>query len=283
MRVRIGLIVNKSKPKAWNIARQIVSSLEYRNITVVIEAYVAEQLGRSDLGIDFNVIPKHADVIFVLGGDGTLLGIARQFAPYNIPILGINVGNMGFLTEAEPEDLEETIDKVIEGKYFIQNRMMLEAQVLRDGKLLKQFIALNEVGIAKGAFSRMIEVFMYIEDKFLASYKGDGLIIATPTGSTAYSLSAGGPIVSPDIDLMLLTPICPHSLNMRPMVVSAQNTIRTKLQATHNDIGLTIDGQLGFKLELDDVIILSKSKHHAKLIRWPEYNFFEVVRRKLHN
>jgi NAD+ kinase len=281
--MRIGLIVNKSKPKAWNIARQIVNSLEYRNITIVIEAYVAEQLGRSDLGIDFNMIPQHADVIFVLGGDGTLLGIARQFAPYSIPILGINVGNMGFLSEAEPNDLEETIDKVIQGQYFIQNRMMLEAQVLRDGKLLKQFIALNEVGIAKGAFSRMIEVFMYMEDKFLASYKGDGLIIATPTGSTAYSLSAGGPIVSPDIDLMLLTPICPHSLNMRPMVVSAQNTIRTKIQATHNDIGITIDGQLGFKLELDDVIILSKSKHHAKLIRWPEYNFFEVVRRKLHN
>lgn len=280
---RIGIIVNKSKPKAWIIARQIIRSLEQRKHTIAIDDFVAEQLGRSDLGVPMMEMPNHVDVIFVLGGDGTLLGVARDFAAFDIPILGINVGNMGFLSESEPEDLEKTIDKVLEGDYFIEDRMMLQAQVLRNGVIAKEFIALNDVGIAKGAFSRMIEVIMFLEDKFLGSYKGDGLIIASPTGSTAYSLSAGGPIVTPDIDLILLTPICPHSLNVRPMVVSGQTTIRTKLGTTHNDIGLTIDGQLSFKLEMEDIIILKKSEHKARLIRWPEYNFFEVVRSKLHN
>ncbi|OEF98453.1 NAD(+)/NADH kinase [Desulfuribacillus alkaliarsenatis] len=280
---RIGLIVNKSKPKGWIVARQLIKSLEQRGIKVVIDNIVAEQLGRSDLGISLMEIPKQVDIIFVLGGDGTLLGIARDFAAYEIPLLGINVGNMGFLSESEPEDLEITIDKIINGEYYIENRMMLQAQVVRSGQVVKDFLALNDVGIAKGAFSRMIEIIMFIEDKFLGSYKGDGLIVASPTGSTAYSLSAGGPIVVPDADLILLTPICPHSLKVRPMIISGATTIRTKLNATHNDIGLTIDGQLGFKLEVDDVIILRKSQHKTRLIRWDEHNFFEVVRQKLHN
>ncbi|OEH85673.1 NAD(+) kinase [Desulfuribacillus stibiiarsenatis] len=280
---RIGIIVNKSKPKAWIIARQIIRSLEHRNVKIVIDEFVAEQLGRSELGIPLFQIPKEADIIFALGGDGTLLGIARDFAPHNIPILGINVGNMGFLSESEPENLELAIDKVLSGQYYIEQRMMLEAQVVRNDAVIKQFIALNDVGIAKGAFSRMIEVIMFLEDKFLRSFKGDGLIIASPTGSTAYSLSAGGPIVTPDIDLILLTPICPHSLNVRPMVISGHSTIRTKLDATHDDLGLTIDGQLGFKLEIEDVITVKKSEYKTNLIRWHEHNFFEVVRRKLHN
>ncbi len=281
--IQVGLIVNKTKPKAWIIARQLIGSLEQRGISVMIDQVVAEQLGRSDLAINSDEIPKYADMVFVLGGDGTLLGIAREYAPYNIPILGINAGHMGFLAESEPEDLEYALDKIIAKEYYIEDRMMLEAKVLRHDKVIKQFIALNDVGIAKGTFSRMIEVVMYLEDKFLGSFKGDGLILASPTGSTAYSLSAGGPIVTPDIDSILLTPICPHSLSMRPMVVSANTTIRTKINASHNDIGLTVDGQLGFKLEIDDSVTVKKSNYVTKLIRWNEHNFFEVVRRKLHN
>ncbi len=281
--LRIGLIVNKSKPKAWIVARQLIQSLEKRSIAVVIDQFVAGQLGRSDLAVPAAEMPNHADIVFVLGGDGTLLGIARDYAPFDLPLLGINVGNMGFLSESEPEDLEDTIDRIVNKQYYTEDRMMLETLVLRNGKIVKEFIALNDVGIAKGTFSRMIEVIMFLEDKFLGSYKGDGLILASPTGSTAYSLSAGGPIVTPDIDLILITPICPHSLNVRPMVVSGENIIRTKLNATHNDLGLTIDGQLGFKLEIDDVVIVKKSQHVTKLIRWNEHNFFEVVRRKLHN
>lgn len=281
--MKIAIIVNRDKPKAWKIAREIIDLLENRGVEIAIEKDMASHLNRRDLGMDLAVIKDFAEIIFVLGGDGTLLSVARLFAPYNIPLLGINAGNMGFLTEAEPDNLNEAVDRVIKGQYYIQPRMMLEAEVYRGDTLQESFIALNEVGIAKGAFSRMIEVYLYIEEKFLTSYKGDGLIISTPTGSTAYSLSAGGPIVVPDVDLMILTPICPHSLNVRPMILSAEQTIRTKIQATHNDIGLTIDGQLGYKLEVDDVIVLNKSAYSAKLIRWPEHNFFEVVRKKLHN
>lgn len=281
--MKIAIIVNRDKPKAWKIAREIIDLLENRGVEIAIEKDMASHLNRRDLGMDLAVIKDFAEIIFVLGGDGTLLSVARLFAPYNIPLLGINAGNMGFLTEAEPDNLNEAVDRVIKGQYYIQPRMMLEAEVYRGDTLQESFIALNEVGIAKGAFSRMIEVYLYIEEKFLTSYKGDGLIISTPTGSTAYSLSAGGPIVVPDVDLMILTPICPHSLNVRPMILSAEQTIRTKIQATHNDIGLTVDGQLGYKLEVDDVIVLNKSAYSAKLIRWPEHNFFEVVRKKLHN
>ncbi len=281
--MKIAIIVNRDKPKAWKIAREIIDLLENRGVEIAIEKDMASHLNRRDLGMDLAVIKDFAEIIFVLGGDGTLLSVARHFAPYNIPLLGINAGNMGFLTEAEPDNLNEAVDRVIKGQYYIQPRMMLEAEVYRGDTLQESFIALNEVGIAKGAFSRMIEVYLYIEEKFLTSYKGDGLIISTPTGSTAYSLSAGGPIVVPDVDLMILTPICPHSLNVRPMILSAEQTIRTKIQATHNDIGLTVDGQLGYKLEVDDVIVLNKSAYSAKLIRWPEHNFFEVVRKKLHN
>ncbi|MCF6094435.1 NAD(+)/NADH kinase [Microaerobacter geothermalis] len=277
----IGLAVNKGKPKAWIVARELVYLIEQRGIDVYLEPELAHHFERDDLALPITRFHEKIDKVFVLGGDGTLLGFARHFAPYNIPILSINLGNLGFLSEAEPEDLPRAVEQIIRNDFYIEKRMMLEAIIIRREEQLKNFIALNDVGISTGSFSRMITHTVYVNERYLGSFSGDGLIISTPTGSTAYSLSAGGPIVVPYIDLFLLTPVAPHSLTSRPMVLSADEKLRIKVDSTHQDIGLTVDGQLGFKLEVEDDIIIQKSPYVTSLIKWREHNFFEVIRKKL--
>ncbi|GAB7386840.1 NAD(+)/NADH kinase [Bacillaceae bacterium] len=278
----IGLAVNKGKPNAWLVAKQLVFLLEEKGAKIFLEPDVADQLGRVDLALPLKDFPGRVEIVFVLGGDGTLLGFAREFAPFKIPILGINLGNLGFLSEAEPDDLPHAVDRILNGEYYVEERMMLEAEVVRKGKRLKRFTALNDVGIGKGSLSRIISCTVYVDDLYLSTYSGDGIIISTPTGSTAYSLSAGGPIVAPHINVILLTPVAPHALTARPIVLSADEEIRVITEATHRDLGLTVDGQLGFKLELGDEIIVRRSPHITFLIKWKERNFFATVRKKLH-
>lgn len=193
----VGIIINPEKPKAHDVTSQLLHLLEEKNVQVYIEPEVAERLDRMDIQLKKEQFPHLVQLIFAIGGDGTLLGIARQFAPYDIPILGINVGYLGFLSEAEPEDLSSAVDRLLYGDYYIEKRLMLKAELIRNGKILEQGIALNDVGIAKGSFSRMIDSTVYMDGMFVGKYSGDGVIISTPTGSTAYSLSCGGPIVSP--------------------------------------------------------------------------------------
>jgi NAD+ kinase len=248
---------------------------------VVLEPDIAQEIGRPDLGLPLARFPERANILFVLGGDGTLLGFARRFAQHALPILGFNLGNLGFLSEAEPDNLAHAVDRVITGDYYIEERLMLDAEVVRDGQVLERSNALNDVGIAKGSFSRMITCSVWMDDSYLGTYSGDGVIVSTPTGSTAYSLSCGGPIVWPGLQTFLLTPICPHTLTARPMVLPADSVLEVRVSATHQDIGLTIDGQLGFRLNVDDVIRIRRSPYNTRLIKWQERSFFEVVRKKL--
>ncbi len=277
----IGLAVNRSKPNARVVARELIQLLEQRDAKVLIEDKVAVELGRTDLGVTLAQMAERVKMVFVLGGDGTLLGIARRFASRNVPILGINLGYLGFLSEAEPDSLENAVEKVLDGDYIIEERMMIETEVIRGGRRLEQGVALNDVGIAKGSFSRMITSTIYVDDMYLGTYSGDGVIVSSPTGSTAYSLAAGGPIVSPNVNVLLLTPICPHTLNARSIILSAKDKLHIRVSATHEDIGLTIDGQLGFKLKVDDVIQLQRAPYNTLLVKWKESSFFEVVRKKL--
>lgn len=277
----IGLAVNRGKPNARVVARELLNLLEKRDAKVVIEQGIAEQLGRPDLSLKLSEFPGEVDMVFVLGGDGTLLGIARKFARHDIPILGFNLGHLGFLSEAEPDSLEDAVDKVLAGDYIIEERMMLETEVIREGRALEQSSALNDVGIAKGSFSRLITSTVFVDDIYLGTYSGDGMIVSSSTGSTAYALSAGGPIVSPSVDVLLVTPICPHTLTARPFVLSAEDYIHIRVSATHEDIGLTIDGQLGFKLKVDDIIRVRRAPYNTQLVKWKESSFFEVVRKKL--
>ncbi|AQS56603.1 NAD(+)/NADH kinase [Novibacillus thermophilus] len=277
----IGLAVNPGKPNARIVARELLYLLEKHGARALIEDGIAQQLGRPDVALSLDRFPKHVDMVFVLGGDGTLLGIARKFARHHIPILGFNLGHLGFLSEAEPDSLEDAVEKVLHGQYTVEKRMMLETEVIRGNHKLEQSCALNDVGIAKGSFSRLITNDVYVDDIYLGTYSGDGVIVSSPTGSTAYSLSAGGPIVSPRVDVLLVTPICPHTLNARPIVLSAEDCLHIRVDATHEDIGLTIDGQLGFKLKVDDIIRVRRAPYNTLLVKWEESSFFDVVRKKL--
>ncbi|PTX53937.1 NAD+ kinase [Melghirimyces profundicolus] len=278
---RFGILVNKGKPKARVVLKELVHLLEERRAKVFLEPDIAEGMVRKDLALPVDQFPGTVDIVFVLGGDGTLLGVARRFAAYGIPILGFNLGHLGFLSEAEPDNLATAVDRILTGDYYIEKRMMLDAEVVREGEVLEKNVALNDVGIAKGSFSRMITGTVYMDGIYLGTYSGDGLIVSTPTGSTAYSLSCGGPIVWPGVQSILLTPICPHTLTARPMVLPSDGILEIRVSATHRDIGLTIDGQLGYRLKVDDIIRVAASKNITSLIKWKERDFFEVVRKKL--
>ncbi|MFC7440972.1 NAD(+)/NADH kinase [Laceyella putida] len=277
----IGITVNQSKPKGVQVAEQLVHLLEKRKAKVVVDAALATQLKRPDLGLELEHFADHVQLVFVLGGDGTLLGMARRFAEAQLPILGFNLGQLGFLSEAEPDDLSMAVDRVLKGDYFIEQRLMLKAEVLRDGAVIETGTALNDIGIAKGSFGRMIQCTAYMDGMFLGTYSGDGLIVSTPTGSTAYSLSCGGPIVHPGIQVLLLTPICPHTLTSRPMVLPAEAVLEIHVSAVHHEMGITIDGQIGYCLKEGDVVRVKRSRTPAHLIKWQDRSFFEVVRKKL--
>ncbi|MDR6224639.1 NAD(+)/NADH kinase [Desmospora profundinema] len=277
----IGILVNKGKPKARVVLKELILLLEERGAGVLLEPETAASLDRNELALPVNEFPGRVNLVFVLGGDGTLLGVARQLATQQIPILGFNLGHLGFLSEAEPDSLSSAVDRVLSGDYTIEHRLMLDAEVVRDGRTLEKSVALNDVGIAKGSFSRMITSTVFMDGDYLGTYSGDGMIVSTPTGSTAYSLSCGGPIVWPGVPCILLTPICPHTLTSRPMVLPAECVLEIKVSATHRDLGLTIDGQLGYRLKVDDIIRVRASRSVTSLIKWKERTFFEVVRKKL--
>ena len=221
------------------------------------------------------------DCLVVLGGDGTLLGSARKAAPSGIPVLGVNMGNLGFLTEVDVPDLTESLEKLIRGEYVIEERMMLDAGVYRNGTLVWQSPALNDTVISKGAFARLIYLETLVDEEYVTTYPADGLIVATPTGSTAYSLSAGGPLVTPNLELILVTPICPHSLWARPLVIGAESNVKVNILSELDEIMLTLDGQYGFKLQKKDSVVLSRSPHRAKFIRLKPSRFFYLLREKL--
>jgi NAD+ kinase len=280
--IQIGLAINRGKPKALIVARELIPHLEDKGLQVWIEPRVAKHLDREDLSLPYEDFPTKVDILFVFGGDGSILGIARDFAKYNIPILGINLGHLGFLSEAEPDDLPQVVEAILQKKYNTEDRMMLEAELYRNGELIESWTALNDIGIAKGSYSRMITCKVYIHNTLLNTIFGDGLIVSSPTGSTAYSMSAGGPIVAPNMSAVLLTPVCSHSLTARPIILSSDEEITIEVSATHQEIGLSIDGQIGIQLETFDQIKIRKSPFVTKLIKLKDRTFFDVIKNKFH-
>ncbi len=277
----IAIVANKGKPEARIVARELLYLLEEKGARVLIEESIAPDLGRLDLACPLDAFAGRADLVCVLGGDGTLLRVTRQLAGCSLPLLGINLGTLGFLSEAEPDNLPLAVDNLLSGRYRIEERTMLEAKLLRGGELLATYTAMNDIVIAKGSFCRIIQCAVYLDDQYVATFSGDGVIVASPTGSTAYSLSAGGPIVAPNVDMLLLTPVAPHSLTARPMVFSADQLIRIEVDAVHKEMGLSVDGQFGYRLEGRDEIHIRRSPHVTPLIKWEEGNFFDVIRKKL--
>ncbi|MHB9095302.1 MAG: NAD(+)/NADH kinase [Eubacteriales bacterium] len=277
----IGIIVNLEKQKVLKITNQIVNWLAEHGKKVLVTEAGSESVKHGITTCSEKDLAKEAQCIIVLGGDGTLLNSARTIGVQGIPLFGVNLGQLGFLTEIELPDLIPALEKLISGQYEIEERMMIKACIRREGHEVGEFYGLNDAVITKGAFARLIRLKTFVNDEYVEIYPADGLIISTPTGSTAYSLSAGGPLVAPTLELMIVTPICPHTLYSRPMVIDQGSVVRVELQATQAEVMLTIDGQTGFLLKPFDEVIIEKAPFSAKLMKLNQRGFYEILRKKL--
>jgi len=275
-----GIITKHNKPEALSLAREIAGWLAARGIRVLVEKEVAEHIGSSD-HIERDDIPSHADLLIVLGGDGTLLSVARLSRVESIPVLGINLGGLGFLTEISAEETFPVLDKILAGDFETEQRQMLKATICRQGESIGESMVLNDIVINKGVLARIIDLETYIDGAYLTTFKADGLILATPTGSTAYSLAAGGPIVYPSLNSIIVNPICPHTITNRPLVVPDTATVKVILKTTNQNVHITLDGQVGMPLQGGDVVEVKKAPGHIQLIRSPYKTYFELLRTKL--
>lgn len=277
----IGLVVNSSKGDVSSHVNKVISWLTEQQIEVLYNEESAALLGCPDKGIPTRKLAKSCDCIMVWGGDGTLLNCARQTAEVGTPIFGVNFGRLGFLTEIDIPDLKEKMQALIAGHYYIEERMMLEATVIREGEIIASSICLNDAVVAKGVPLRMVHLNILVNGESAGGYSADGIIIASPTGSTAYSLSAGGPIISPDVKALLITPICPHSLSNRPVVISHESVVEIQILPSIDTVQLSLDGQYSFPLKSGDRILIKKADTIARFLKIKKTGFFEVLRGKL--
>jgi len=271
-----GVVIKPHAPHIEEILCDLMRGLEERGIACLLEDVAARKLHFKD-GIPREELPGRVDLMIVLGGDGTLLSIAHLAAQRGVPVLGVNMGRLGFLTEVPTDELLVTLDSFLAGQEeVVSPRLLLEAGC-RD----KSYYCLNDVVINKGAVARMIQIGIWIDDKEIVALKADGLIVSTPTGSTAYSLSAGGPIVQPLVPALVLSPICPHTLSFRPMVVAPSSRIRLQLLTAGEEVYLTLDGQRGITLGKNDVIEIRKAEFALQLVSSPKRNYFDLLKEKL--
>lgn len=276
---RIGIICKIGRPEPVEILKEFIPWLRNKGYEIFLDSETAWILNME--GYSRAHIPSLVDVIVVLGGDGTMLGVARLVGDKGIPILGINLGGLGFITEVSRDEIFDAVGKVLSGSCSVEDRIMLTAFVIRHGENIADFIVLNDVVVNKGALARIIDLETYINNSYVTTFKADGLIIATPTGSTAYSLSAGGPILYPTLNSIVLTPICPHTLTNRPIVLPDDFTIEIILRSESEDVFLTLDGQVGFSLKKDDIIEIRKSAFATRLLIPCERDYFQILRTKL--
>ncbi len=277
---KVGVYAKKNHPDAEQLALTICERLKRENIEVLLEVGLAEQIGQI-IGYAGEDIPEQVDLIIVLGGDGTLISVARQVGELNVPILGINLGRLGFLTEVTRDELPEMLERILCEDYEVSERMMLDAIIHRGGKEVGRYTVLNDVVINKGALARIIDMETYVDGRHLSTYKADGLIISTPTGSTGYNLAAGGPIVFPEINSLVISPICPHMLTNRPIMVWSRSVIEIKINFEDDVVFFTADGQVGRKLLPGDVVEVRRSEARTHLVTSPSKDYFEILRTKL--
>jgi NAD+ kinase len=277
---KIGIIA-KNIPDAQKAAKKLAAWLASRGKKVFIDNETASAIRLP--GYNPESIPGLVEMIIVLGGDGTLLSAARHVADAHadVPIFGVNLGSLGFMAEVSLPELYDNLEKAIAGKLATEYRMMLTASVLRDGTRLAQYRVLNDAVINKGALARMMQLKVSVNGASLTTFRADGLIVSTPTGSTAYSLSAGGPIIYPTIHCFVLTPICPHTLSNRPIALPDNAVVTVCLTSPSEDVSLTLDGQIGFPLVPNDIVEIKKSRFRMKLIKHPSKSYFEILRTKL--
>ncbi|MGH7264865.1 MAG: NAD(+)/NADH kinase [Candidatus Rokuibacteriota bacterium] len=278
---RVGVIARGDRPDATGVVRSLARWLAGQGRQVLVDRETGRLLDDGATAVERYELPGRVDLIVVLGGDGTLLSVARLVDGLDVPILGVNLGGLGFLTATTLEALYPTLEAVLAGDYTAEDRMLLGAALHRADEPAVDYLALNDVVIAKGALGRLIDVEVSVEGQMVTAYRADGLIIATPTGSTAYNLSAGGPIVFPTMDAVILTPICSHALTNRPLVLPAAAPLEVSLLTDTPDVALLIDGQPGPAVRLKDVVRVRRAGARIRLIRDPQKTYFQVLRTKL--
>ena len=277
--MKFAIIANETKEKAARLTNEIVGWLQARGMEVRFLQRTAVDKGNIDQ--ELHSYLRQVDIIIVLGGDGTLLNAAYLFRDYDAPLLGINIGHLGFLTSFEQTNLYEGMEKIVNGDYLIEERMTLDVYLERKGAIIGTFTAVNDAVVSKNSLARMFTMEISVNERVIDRYAADGLILSTPTGSTAYSLSAGGPIVEPSLQALLLTPICAHNLYSRPMVVNPTEVISVRVIQPTSDVTLTIDGQIGVDVQDEDVVMVAKGKKNVKFAKLEHRNFYQILREKL--
>ncbi len=278
---KIGIIVNEEKDKNLKITRQIVNYLNERGVEVYLPENIFIFMKKmAKVHLLTESVPE-LDIFFSLGGDGTLLRVTRLASLHNIPICGINLGGLGFLTQIGIKEIEHYLPSILDCNYQIEERMMLSGYIVREHKRKGSFFCLNDIVVAKKLYARLINLDMFINEEYVIEYAADGLIVSTSTGSTAYSLSAGGPIIYPALKTIIITPICPHTLSARALVVPHRDNIKLIIKSKSEEVMLTVDGQQGFDLAENDVIVIQKAKYKTQLVTFPEKSFYGILRKKL--
>ena len=282
---KFALLTNYSKDKRLVYTRMIKTYITENGGSYWIPRYISEPDKDGDQRYDFSDMPEDIECVLVLGGDGTLLQAARELLQRHIPLLGINLGTLGFLTSAEKSELPKCLDSVLDDSCSIDERMMLEGVAYHGSEKIQMNIALNDVIIARAGFSRLVELKIYVNGELLSIYKADGIIVSTPTGSTGYSLSAGGPIIFPQTDVIVITPICPHSLQARSLVVSGEDRIMIEIgrrrKTQKEEAMVTFDGRSAQELETGDRIEIYKAQETTQLIRLKGRSFYQVLQNKI--
>jgi NAD+ kinase len=278
----VGLVAKRTHDTIAATVRTVEGVLRHHGIKVLLDRECAKHLGRPGEAVARRTMNGRVDLGICLGGDGTFLSVARKFAPFGTPVLGVNLGRLGFLTEVDAEGFEEFLDRYLAGHCVVSERMMLDAEVEGTPAGERPRVSvLNDVVINKAALARMLDFEVQVDGQFVTNYRADGLILSTPTGSTAYSLAAGGPILMPQLEAIVVNPICPHALSQRPIVIPSSAEIRVKLTGSVDDVYLSLDGQVGSPLASDAALVVRRSPHVTRVVRDPAVSFYELLRHKL--
>ncbi|OHE59280.1 MAG: NAD(+) kinase [Thermodesulfovibrio sp. RBG_19FT_COMBO_42_12] len=276
---RIGIICKTGKPETTEILKGLIPWLRQKGCETYVDIETASVLNME--GSPRSEIPSLVDIIIVIGGDGTMLSVCRLVGDKGIPILGVNIGGLGFLTEVQKDELYDVLENVLAEACPVEERIMLTVCIHRHSECIAEYIVMNDVVVNKGALARIIDLDTYVNHIYVTTFRADGLIVSTPTGSTAYALSAGGPILYPTLNSIVLAPICPHTLTNRPIVLPDDVLIEIVLRSQSEDVFLTLDGQVGFSLRQNDIVEVKKSTFKTKLLIPCGKNYFQVLRTKL--
>lgn len=283
---RVGAVVKPNHPEALKTTCHLVQWLDARGIKVIGTPELDRDRIEDETHCDIEIVgherlAANVDLIVVLGGDGTMIATSRMMGDFDVPVLGINYGTLGYLAEFRVEEMFQALESILAGDYRIDTRVRLAVEVMRGEEILMHSRALNDVVINKSALARIIEIEARMDGHLISGFRADGLIVSTPTGSTAYNLSAGGPVVYPSMNALVITPICPFTLSDRPIVVPDDALIELRLRTPKEEVVLTLDGQFGLPIQIEDRILIRKSLTTFKIVQPMNRNYFEVLREKL--